>query len=46
MMSEYRPPEIRDYGSIAELTKASGLAGVEDGGAKAVTFHDTAPVLP
>lgn len=42
---EYRSPEIRDYGSLADLTEASGFFGPEDGGSK-LTIHHTGPTVP
>jgi hypothetical protein len=31
---EYTQPQISDYGSIEQLTAATGFAGDDDGGAK------------
>ena len=38
-MSTYIPPELRDYGSVAELTEFQGFFGPEDGATKAVPVH-------
>lgn len=32
----YEEPEIRDYGDLVEMTRASGVLGSEDGAGKAV----------
>jgi hypothetical protein len=37
---EYVTPVIVDYGDITELTRASGMAGVEDGAGKAIAIGD------
>lgn len=43
----YRPPEVRDYGSLIDLTAAQGLFGAEDGGSKLDPFHHVpAPSAP
>lgn len=33
---KYEEPEIRDYGDLVELTRASGAFGSEDGAGKTV----------
>ena len=38
-MSTYTPPELRDYGSVVELTTATGFFGTEDGGTKTIPNH-------
>jgi hypothetical protein len=40
-MTSYVKPEIRDYGSLRELTEAVDFSGVEDGGNKLVGPHHT-----
>jgi hypothetical protein len=42
---EYEKPEITDYGTLVELTQASGAQGAEDGGSKN-TVHHSAPASP
>jgi hypothetical protein len=40
-MTSYEKPEVRDYGSLRELTEAVDFSGVEDGGNKLVGPHHT-----
>lgn len=42
---EYVKPEIVDYGTLVELTGASGATGPEDGGSKN-SVHHSAPAQP
>ena len=35
----YEKPEISDYGTIEELTNATGFVGPEDGGSKLLVHH-------
>ena len=42
----YHPPLIHDYGSLVELTEASGLTGPEDGGSKMLIHHESTPGGP
>ena len=38
---EYEAPIVRDYGSLVELTEATGFTGAEDGGSKLLIHHTT-----
>ena len=40
-MTDYVKPEIHDYGSLVELTKAVDFTGNEDAGNKLVGPHHT-----
>ncbi len=40
-MTKYEAPEIRDYGSLRELTEAVDFRGFEDGGNKLADPHHT-----
>jgi hypothetical protein len=40
-MRKYEKPEIRDYGSLRELTASADYTGEEDGGGKLVAPHHT-----
>ena len=44
----YTTPELRDYGSLAELTRFQGFFGTEDGASKAIPLHHnpSAPCQP
>jgi hypothetical protein len=45
----YDTPSVRDFGTVADLTRALGIGGIEDGASKAqVNHHDVLPpiVLP
>ena len=37
---EYTAPELRDYGSLQELTEATTFTGPEDGGSKLLIAHE------
>jgi hypothetical protein len=39
----YERPTITDYGTIAEMTRASGFVNEEDGGSKLLIHHVSAP---
>jgi hypothetical protein len=41
----YEKPEIIDYGTLIDLTEASGASGTEDGGSKD-SVHHSAPAQP
>ena len=43
--TRYERPEIVDYGTLVELTEATGATGAEDGGNKN-SVHHSAPVSP
>ena len=36
---EYTEPEVVDYGSLNEITEASGFVNEEDGGSKLLIHH-------
>jgi hypothetical protein len=46
----YETPEIRDYGTVIQMTQALGINGTEDGGSKMLPLHHfptpSAPLLP
>ena len=43
-MSTYTPPELRDYGSLVELTEMQSITGfIEDSNIKVQPFHHTPP---
>lgn len=42
-MSSYTPPELRDYGSVVELTEATALFNEEDGASKLIPNHHIPP---
>lgn len=42
----YERPAIRDFGSLSELTRASGTVGAEDGGNKMTIHHESNPMQP
>ena len=43
-MSSYIAPQLRDYGSLTELTRMQAVTGlVEDSNIKAQPFHHTPP---
>jgi hypothetical protein len=42
--TEYETPEVRDYGTLADLTEGMGEGSFEDGSSKA--FHPSAPASP
>ena len=44
-MEEYTAPELRDYGSLQELTEATSFRGAEDAGSK-LLIHHSAPLSP
>jgi hypothetical protein len=39
----YSKPEVQDYGTIRELTRASGFTCEEDGGSKLAIHHVSDP---
>ena len=39
----YERPQVRDYGSLIELTEATNLVCAEDGATKAQMDHHSAP---
>ena len=41
----YDRPKVSDYGSLAQVTAATGFSGNEDGGAKQAVHH-TGPFRP
>ena len=43
MPEEYEEPEVTDYGSLAEMTEASGFVCEEDGGSKLIIHHTSNP---
>jgi hypothetical protein len=42
---DYEAPTVNDYGSLLEITAASGFSGPEDGGNK-LSIHHTQPASP
>jgi hypothetical protein len=44
-VSSYERPEVVDYGSVVEITEATGFTGAEDGGSKLLIHHSSA-ILP
>lgn len=42
---QYEKPEVTDYGTLVELTEATGAQGPEDGGSKE-SVHHSAPSSP
>ena len=45
MNMTFEAPQVMDYGTLVELTEASGFTGAEDGGSKLLIHHDV-PSLP
>jgi hypothetical protein len=45
LSTSYERPSIRDYGTIASITQASGFVQAEDGGSK-LLIHHSAPAGP
>ncbi len=45
MDSSYESPDLEDYGSLTDVTEASGLTGAEDGGSK-LLIHHSGPSVP
>jgi hypothetical protein len=45
LSTSYKRPTITDYGTIADVTEASGFVNVEDGGSK-LLIHHTSPSGP
>ncbi len=37
----YEKPQVSDFGTILELTSATGFIGPEDGGSKALIHHSS-----
>ncbi len=35
----YVKPDVKDYGTLADLTRFQGLFGAEDGASKAIPLH-------
>jgi hypothetical protein len=44
-VSNYERPEVLDYGTVVEITEATGFTGAEDGGSK-LLIHHSGPALP
>ena len=44
-MHSYERPEVADYGSVVEMTEATGFTGPEDGGNK-LLIHHSGPMVP
>jgi hypothetical protein len=44
--TKFVAPEIKDYGTLTELTAAVGIAGAEDGASKALLTSHVLPSLP
>jgi hypothetical protein len=40
MAEPYSAPQVRDYGTIADMTAAVAFTGPEDGASKLVIHHD------
>ena len=45
MNTMFEAPEVKDYGTLVELTEATGFTGAEDGGSKLLVHHVT-PSVP
>jgi hypothetical protein len=46
MNQQYTTPAVRDFGTVADLTRSLGIGGIEDGASKAqVNHHDVLPPL-
>jgi hypothetical protein len=44
-MTSYEHPQVVDYGSVVDITEATGFTGPEDGGNK-LLIHHSGPMLP
>lgn len=47
-MQSYETPTVRDFGTIGELTEATGFVNQEDGGNKLLIHHvgPSIPIIP
>jgi hypothetical protein len=45
MKTQFVAPKVIDYGTLIELTEASGFTDAEDGGSK-ILIHHVPPSLP
>lgn len=47
-MQSYETPSVRDFGTLGDLTEASGFVNQEDGGSKLLIHHvpPLAPIIP
>jgi hypothetical protein len=45
-MRAYENPTVRDFGTVGELTKATGFVNAEDGGSKLLIHHQDFPLPP
>ena len=43
MNNGFETPVVRDYGTLLEMTEASGFVCEEDGGSKLLIHHVSAP---
>ena len=44
-MRAYENPTVRDFGTVKDLTEATGFVNAEDGGNK-LLIHHISPLLP
>ena len=44
-MHSYETPTVRDFGTIKDVTEATGFVGAEDGGSK-LLIHHSGPISP
>ena len=42
----YEAPQVRDYGTVVQVTQAITLNGPEDGMSKLVPIHHSVPAVP
>ena len=45
-MSSFEAPQVTDYGTLLDLTAATGFVAQEDGGSKLLIHHVSAPSGP